>query len=494
MKHSLKPIFIACVFLILAIPGKSTQLIQPSCLEYRGAFRLPDVAGDCDWTYSGHAMTYYPDGDPGGSGDGYPGSLFATGSDANCQHVSEIGIPAPVISPGKTLGDLNTATILQAFGDIRQGMFGEHQNMTIPRVGLEYLPAQGSQTSGKLYFCWAQHIQDFEVSHGWCELDLSNPDSAGPWKFGNYTNYVTNDYIFEIPSAWADANPATAGKYLATGRAREGPWSGRGPALFAYAPWNDGNPPTGNAVLANITPLLLYGVQEPGTPEISSDASMAMNLWKESDHMYGGAWLTAGSKSSVVFIGTKAIGDSWYGYANGVVWPHGCNEPYCPDLPDPPYDDRGYWAEDYEAHVIFYDPSDLAAVARGQKQTYEPQPYTMLNISQYLFDPEIHVEHYKRDLVGDTCFDRANGYLYVIEKQVDDQKSIIHVWKVNETLKGDVNSDGLLDLKDIIAVLKIVAGLEAPSSIDMDSADINKDGSIGLEEALLIYRKLAGLS
>ena len=71
----------------LAVPGRA-QLIQPSDLVYQGAFRLPDVGGDCDWTYSGHSMTYYPQGDPSGPVDGYPGSLFATGNDANYTAIS----------------------------------------------------------------------------------------------------------------------------------------------------------------------------------------------------------------------------------------------------------------------------------------------------------------------------------------------------------------------------------------------------------------------
>ncbi len=59
-------------------------------------------------------------------------------------------------------------------------MFGDHHNLTIPRVGLAYMPPQGEQNSGKLYFWWAQHIQDFEASHGWCELNLSNPCPQPP--------------------------------------------------------------------------------------------------------------------------------------------------------------------------------------------------------------------------------------------------------------------------------------------------------------------------
>ena len=51
-------------------------LIQPDDLEYVGFFRLPEPSGGSDWDYSGHGLTYFPDGDPEGASDGFPGSLF----------------------------------------------------------------------------------------------------------------------------------------------------------------------------------------------------------------------------------------------------------------------------------------------------------------------------------------------------------------------------------------------------------------------------------
>lgn len=486
------------VFTTASAPAPATGRIRPEDLVYCGAFRLPDGAGDCDWTYSGHGMTYYPGGDPGGPDDGYPGSLFATGNDAVCQHVSEIAIPAPAVSPAKNPADLPTAAVLQPFQDIRNNLFGDHQNLVIPRVGLAYLPARGAQTTGKLHFCWGQHIQDFEASHGWCDPDLSNPRTAGPWVFGGYTNYVTNDYLFDIPSDWADAQ--TPGLYLASGRAREGPWSGRGPALFAYGPWNDGNPPSPNATLSQITPLLLYGVQETGIPEITSDASMEINGYQDSDHWFGGAWLTAGDNAAVIIVGTKALGSSWYGFANGVVWAMGCGEPGmpdCPAVPDWPYDDRGFWAEGYQAQILFYDPRDLAAVVQGEMKTWEPQPYAFMDLNPYLFDPEIHVERYKRDLVAATCFDRTNGLLYIMERQAEEDKNLVHVWKLKAPpagpLMGDVNEDGKLDLEDALISLKICARVETYSPVAAGQGDINQDHRIGHAEAVYILRHLSDL-
>jgi len=402
------------------------ERIQPSDLIYLGAFRLPEASGGSNWEYSGHGLTYFPEGDPAGTGDGFPGSLYGAGHDHQL-FISEISIPVPVNS--RNLDDLNTAITLQPFADLSDGIFIAEE-MAIPRIGIEYLPPQGDQTSAKIHYVWGQHIQDFEHSHGWSELDLSNPQPAGPWFFDGYTNYVTTDYIFEIPKEWSDLY--TPGMRLATGRAREGLWSGRGPGLFAYAPWEDGNPPSADSILDTLTPLLLYGIQGSGLPDITSDESMAVNGYLDSDHWMGGAWLTAGDKSAVVLVGTKAIGNAWYGFANGVVWSYDCSENNsCPDVPEWPYEDRGYWADDYEAQMIFYDPAELAAVATGQMETWEPQPYAILSLQGFLFDPELNPGDYRRDFIGAAAFDRGNGILFVIERLGDDYKSVVHVWRVS---------------------------------------------------------------
>ena len=404
-----------------SIPSPSGEVLMPEDLEYIGAFRLPEASGGSNWEYSGQGLTYHPGGDPDGPDDGFPGSLFGFGHDQHVQ-VSEINIPAPVIS--KNLDDLNTAVTLQPFADISGGLFNPEE-MDLPVADLAYLPSQVMGEPGQLHFTFGQHFQDFEPSHGWASLDLSNPSPVGPWVFDGYTNYITNDYLFAIPADWAAAY--TPGQLLATGRFREGVWGGYGPTLFAYSP-----PTEGDTVMA-ITPLLLYGIQEPGLTDIVTNESMRMNGYQLADHWLGGAWLSAAGKSAVVFVGTKALDRSWYGFANGVEWDYDCaeqNPPTCPDPPEWPYDNRGYWAEDYQAQMIFFDPSDLGAVARGEMQTWEPQPYATLVLDDYLFDPELNHAEYKRDLVAAAAFDREHGLLFVIERLADEYKSIIHVWRI----------------------------------------------------------------
>jgi hypothetical protein len=391
---------------------KSTaNRIQPGDLTYMGAFRLPDgVAGSevKTWAWGGFAMTYYPDGDPGGPDDGYPGSIFGTGHAWQYQ-VSEITIPVPVNSASKNLNALNTASTLQSFRDIMNV-----STLEIPRVGLEYLPEQGSQTSDKLYFCWGEHMQEpGPMTHGWCELNLSNPQIKRGWYLNtSHNEYNTNDYMLEIPSDWASAN--TPGKILATGRFRDGGWSGQGPALYAISPWTQGNPPPSGTSLQYVT-LLKYTSSED--PESWNEATNhTMDDYHHSDEWSGAVWLTAGNKSAVVFVGTKGTGDCWYGDSEGP----------CTDCAG----ERGWWSTGFEGRFIFYDPDDLAKVAAGTMEPWEPQPYASLNVDQYLYHIESTQQWYH---LGAACFDRTRGYLYVFEPYVDDDKPIIHVWKLTTT-------------------------------------------------------------
>jgi hypothetical protein len=405
-----KPIFflfLPMVFLV-SFGDKTTHRIQPDDFLYVGAFRLPDNGTDSlikSWNYGGHSMTYYPYGDLDGPDDGYPGSIFATGHAWEHQ-ISEIDISVPVVSETKQLADLNTAKTLQSFHDII-----DVSKLEIPRTGLAYLHPQGSQRTPKLYFCWGFHMQDGppDFTHGWCELDLSNPIIQRGWYLAGLSSHIqnmsTNDYMCGIPSDWADEN--TLGMRLATGRFRDGGWSGQGPALFAIGPWNQGNPPPFGAALQNL-PLILYS-----STYIYGSDNHIMDKYHHSDEWSGVAWITAGSKSAVIFIGTKGFGDCWYGNPDGP----------CMDC-----ENRGWWSDEFRGQIIFYDTYELAEVAAGLKQPWEPQPYAFMDIDHYLFNvTSIQQKHH----VNACCFDFMHGLLYVFEHRADGDKPIIHVWRLN---------------------------------------------------------------
>lgn len=414
---------------LTSVTEPKTQRINPADLQYVGAFRLPAMGtGRSNWEYSVSAMTFFPAGDPDGPKDRFPGSLFAVGHDHQ-QMVSEFSIPAPVISAAKQIDDLSIATTLQPFADIKGDHFAE---LEIPRAGLEYLASDKSGQPGKLHFCWGQHFQfELDPSHGWCELALDQPRTQGIWRLGDYTNYVTNDYLFEIPGQWA--NKHLPGYRLATGRFRDGHWGGLGPALLAYKPPDAASPPADGGVITDVMPLLMYGRPQSGSAELEINPQWKMQGFSESDEWTGGAWITRGDRQTVILVGTKALGKTWYGFSNGVVYPTSGdpNDPV-PEVPPYPHDARGWWSEDIEAQILFFDTDDLAAVAARRIDSWTPQPYATLGLNQFLFDAGYDHPRQKRYSLGACGFDRGSGTLYLAERRVlqDEERSIIHVFRI----------------------------------------------------------------
>jgi hypothetical protein len=433
-----------------------SKKLSPADFHYLGAFRLPQ-GGERPRTfaYGGNAMTFNPEGDPSGPKDGFPGSLFITGHERmpygelpNGDQLAEVTIPKPVIS--KDLGALNRASFVQKFHDVAKDKFTAF--MEIPTVGMQYLntPATGA----KIHMAWGQHFQPEKpvATHAWIDPDLGRPNFRGAWNIGTRSFYSTNGYMFEIPKAWADAH--VGGRYLATGRFRDGGWSGLGPALFAYRPWTDkkGTPAPPGARLEERV-LLLYESSR-NTDKIERN----LKGYQHPDEWSGGAWITTGSgKSAVLFAGTKGTGAKyWYGFVN----PAGAQLPCvyqpvveeytacrmadgtgCPqsDLTEcANHDDmRGWWSTRFAAQFILYDPDDLARVAEGAMSPWEPQPYAVLDIDKHLFltrspdtDQLAGVGPQRKHRTGAVAYDRANNLLYVLEPFADDSAPVVHVWKV----------------------------------------------------------------
>jgi hypothetical protein len=456
-----------------------TGLFGPEHLVYRGAFRLPRTENPPPYTFSwgGTAMTYYPDGDPGGT-EGPPGSLIVAGNDAESPDsraalFAEVSIPEPVAS--RELAVLPTAELLQDFVDLRgDALYGPSIWFELPKVGVQYLPAQAGQPAGGLYLAWGQHIESETApagcgagdpscvpSHSWRPLgpggDLDAEPTAGPWWLVGCSLFSVNDYLFEIPAAWADEH--VAGRRLATGRFPDGGQGSQGPVLVALAPWLDGSPPPPGATLGT-TVLLHYSTVGVGTERLDG--------YQHPDEWVGGAWLTGATRTAVVFAGAKGVGEQyWYGWQRcpGGLVP--CIEPeaiggpgcfaadgspcglgaeyYCDcdaSACDPAcVGERGWWTQRWEAQLLFYDPADLAGVAAGSASPGQPQPYARLGIDDRLFltTPAGNEGIYgtgdqRRYRLGAVAYDRARNLLYVAELHgdVEVEQPLVHVWAVVE--------------------------------------------------------------
>jgi hypothetical protein len=397
-------------FTVTADPVPAERL-APADLTYQGAFRLPGPSGGSSWGWSGDGLTYVPTGDPGGAADGYPGSLYGIGHD--WQHfVSEIDIPAPVISAGKDPADLPVARTLQPFANVRGALYPDLGEEML-RADLEYVPPGAGHAQGRLFMSWGRHMQEgaANATHMWCTLDLSAPAPAGPWSLGGYEDYVTCDYLFSVDPGWAAAHAPDM--TLAGGRYRDGGQGSMGPSLLLFSPSAADEASPGGVLPA--LPLLMYDNVTNGGRDVLAG-------YQHSDNWAGAAWLSSGVRGAVVLAGTKGSGACWYGFADGTVWP---DEPPYP--PIPPGGERGWWSTSFAAELLFYDPADLAAVAAGRLAADQPQPYAVLPLDDYLLAPR---SAQQKDHVGAIAFDRAHGRLFVMEPLADGDGSIVHVWSV----------------------------------------------------------------
>jgi hypothetical protein len=435
----------------------SGALIQPSDLVYLGAFRLPDD-GERPRTfeYGGNAMTFNPNGDPGGPDDGFPGSLFVTGHDRmpygelpDGGQVAEVNIPAPSLS--RSVADLPQAGFIQGFHDVAAGFFAGMDE--IPRIGMLYLDTPA--TGPKIHMAWGQHLQPDPPAptHGWLSPDLSTLQFQGEWFIGDQSFFSVNDYMLEIPAAWADTY--AQGRVVGTGRFKDGGWSGMGPALFAYRPWIDesGTPAPSGTHLEE-TVLLLYESSQ-NTEKIER----CLAGYQHPDEWDGGAWITSGDgRSALLFAGAKSNGVKyWYGYVNPAGPEYPCVDQDVTDFvtcrladgsPCPAEDFvecvghndyRGWWSTHFDTQFILYDPADLARVASGEIEPWEPQPYAAVDIDEHLLFNPAGVEldllgagEQRRYRIGDVTYDRDSGLLYMLELFADGAKPVVHVWRVSE--------------------------------------------------------------
>ena len=456
------------------VQASSATRIDPSELVYRGAFRLPE-GGERPLTfaYGGNASTYDPTGDAAGGPDGWPGSLFVSGHDrlpygelTSGGQIAEVNIPAPVVTSDVAL--LPVADFVQGFHDVAYGWFPGLDE--IPRLGLQYLdhPATGP----RIHIAWGQHFQEEPsqqlASHAMFGRDLSDPGMQGAWFVGSASLYSVNDYLLEVPAVWADAH--ASGRRLGTGRYRDGGWSGKGPALFAYVPWLDagGTLPAANSQLAATT-LLLYE-----SSQVSADpAYRSASQYQHADEWAGGAWITlADGRSALAFAGTKGTGAKyWYGWVNpaGPEVPCVETEPLvgcflasgasCPpeDLLgcSGHNDSRGWWSSSFRGQILLYDPDDLAQVAAGTLDPWSPQPYATIDIEPHLFGNPSGVEPdmlgtgvQRRFKIGAVAFDRQRGDVFVLELFADETRPVVHVFSVAGARRAgtDLDGDGRTDL------------------------------------------------
>jgi len=423
-----------CATLIILISAvallpaqQEPRLITPADLHYLGAFAVPDSDNPPDWdewAYGGHALTFQPSGDPSGSGDGFPGSLYVAGN-AQRDMVGEISIPAPVST--SSFDALPRAAELQPLADITDGLLTATCT-ACPTCDCASFDVGGLQHLDNVdrvswtIFDWYNAGAEDLVSLGWTTLDMAA--ASGVWHIGPrqndlddpFHNAKTSDYLLAAPTDFAAEH--LDDRWMLSGYHRESGALGgsQGPTIYALAPWTDGIPPDPDSDL-DALPLFYYRWFLDCTENVFSACDF--EGYRADDQWAGGAWVDTGSLQGILIFGLKGLGPNCYG-TPGVD----CPSPACTP-------DQGYHADPYEPRILFYDPGQVAEIVAGLRDPWDIQPYTHDSPQAEVFDPDCGV-------LGAVAHDRERGLLYVAEQAAGPWgETAIHVWQVSDTLFSD---------------------------------------------------------
>lgn len=291
-------------------------MIQPSQIEYLGASKLPTgTIGSSSFAYNDRGgMTFYP------GGDGGNGSLFATGHIFQKQ-IAEVTIPAPkTFAQCSTSSCLNAATVLQSFSDITDGL---SQADPQGQVVVHYIPAQGSQTAGKIW--WSGYVQynvggcdEPAYPFGWSGTNMASSTAAGRWDMsGVASGYYARSFI-NVPTAWADDadHTQTAGKYLMVWRTRQaGLCASFGPAAWFISPGTSDTPPADQSSLTGVQGLFYGNTKtsayqyEPSWGAQYYEGSQVSDTYQGDDDWVGGLWpANVGGTTGLLMVGKKSDG------------------------------------------------------------------------------------------------------------------------------------------------------------------------------------------
>jgi hypothetical protein len=377
----------------------STNL-QPDDLTYQGAFRLPS---DFDWGARG--MSLYSQNNTN--------YLLVTGPDGEKAYFGRVTIPSPV-KAGSWNSLSQEASIVTNLTDFGASIVNSVDPDTAWVSGLEYVPKQGSQSSGKLYGSIDNWYGVSEESHS--TVWFSNTDGSsprGPFHVGSpqdeeYHGNKSGDYLFTVPNWYA--NQYLGGRTLMTGKSRGSSYGSQGPSLLAFDPADSDNP-SGNLDALSV---LYYRIKnECASPDVTNKAVCDFPDYTFCDKWEGGSFVENGDKRAIIIYGEKGLGNNNYG--------------------EPPagscVESKGYYCDPQERQVLFYDVDQIGEAAQGERDPWSVTPYKTWRPDEFfLGDSSGHT----CGQAGDMTYDSDNKLLYIIEKGCGDNNSAaVHVYRVN---------------------------------------------------------------
>jgi len=405
-------------------PVFAAKIIPHADISYSGSFAMPSSVlsnNKCfQWNYIQGNITYYH------SGNGGNGSLFVTGR-AGCPTLAEVSIPALKSSASYTIGNLNTASILQDLtnvgnGDINTGLpdgaWDKRGLGDVVVVG----PNQGLSSDKLMIVTHTGYVVGLNDSPLLASINTNFSSSLGHsgwWKISTDGSTAVNPseyqhYIFTIPTAWAKTN--TGGKSVVVGSNRQNTGGSFGATMYAVGlGW--GSTPPANDTKLSAQKLVSYG------------DSHNMKKYIESNTPPDLVWVKIGTKDSI--IGTypypqrhrlysETTSKNWLEHTTG--WYYGNRHPEGSG-------DKGYHGEPYHYTLMFYDPSEIVSALHP----HDVQPYAFYDVSSYFYRSIVQPGS-EGENIGGIAYDESGHRLFVVESpsNATGGVAIVHVFDVSD--------------------------------------------------------------
>lgn len=456
-------LIVSCCFFTSGVSFAGT-LLNPQNFTYEGAFRVPrdNLGGDSSYPQTlargGAGLAYNPSNN----------SLIIT-SRSNEKLAVEISIPTPIIDD--SIGNLNTASLLQTPGDVANSQWS-NLLMDGSAVG------NGGAVGGLLVFnnrligsSWAFYDGASEAarSHFTASLDWATEGSqfSGMHRVGVHPSGSTSTanggfvggYMADVPSDWQTllGFPALTGKGSIPVIIR----TSFGPCAWGFDPDTLG--------ATDPTPATFL-VGYPNGHETLGDYNVTSLYYNMNTQLTGLAF-PAGSDSVVFFgrhgLGITGEGDSCYGAGTSDIELHG--EPdgegniYCYDPADASKGTHGY---PYISQAWFYDANDLLDVKNGLIEPWDVLPYARWEMDLPYAKPMASL--------GGAAYDPSTQRIFISQSESDNISNIyepypiIHVYSINLAPTAPTCSDGVQNGDE--------AGVDCGGSCSSCAAETCSDG------------------
>jgi len=159
---------------------------------------------------------------------------------------------------------------------------------------------------------------------------------------------------------------------------------------------------------------------------------------------------------------------------------------------------------DYSAiYVIMFHEYSYEDFSNDYFDEYVPSEVVVKEVKNVI-PPSDYSDNYHAILrisYDEICTEKVLEFLDSLNKhpkvlQASIPSSVIYEPETGDysvTMRGDINRDNAVDMKDLLELRKSIAGITVIDKDDIEFADVNCDEEINMKDVLILRKKIAGV-